>query len=163
MVIAGGDSELYTSTDALVFGIGSGAFQIGLFFLLRALWISKALGSGRIARTVLRVEAVALSLAFASTVVDAIEVSDLDQVGWLLLDLNWPLSMMGMFFIGIRIAIAGRWKGLARFWPMVAESWAAVVIPTLGIFGRDVANVVAPLHVLVGYVVLGVLVSRKEP
>ena len=31
-------------------------------------------------------------------------VSDLDQAGWLLLDAFWPLSMMGMFFIGIRIA-----------------------------------------------------------
>ena len=28
-----------------------------------------------------------------------------------MLDMFWPLSMMGMFFIGIRIAIAGRWHG----------------------------------------------------
>ena len=72
------------------------------------------------------------------------------------------LCMLGMFLIGIRIAIAGRWKGATRFWPMVAESWAVVVIPTLGIFGDTAAHVVACLHLVVGYAVLGVLVSRKR-
>ena len=69
--------------------------------------------------------------------------------------------MMGMFFIGIRIAVAGRWKGATRFWPLVAESWAVCVIPTMGMFGESVASVVAAAHLLVGYTVLGVLVSRK--
>jgi hypothetical protein len=32
----------------------------------------------------------------------------------------------------------------------------------MGIFGHAVADVVAPLHLLVGYTVLGILVSRKE-
>ena len=77
------------------------------------------------------------------------------------IDLFWPLSMLGMFLIGIRIAVAGRWKGATRFWPMVAESWAVVVIPTLGIFGDGAAHVVACVHLVVGYAVLGVLVSRK--
>ena len=64
----------------------------------------------------------------------------LDQPGWIVLDAFWPLSMLGMFLIGIRIAIAGRWKGLSRFWPMVAESWAVVTIPALGIFGEAVGQ-----------------------
>lgn len=145
-----------------LFGVLSGAFQIGLLALLRVLWRTRALGDGRVARTALRVEAGMLALALGSTFVDAIGISDLDQAGWLLLDAFWPLSMMGMFFIGIRIAVAGRWKGASRFWPMVAESWAIVVIPTMGIFGESVASVVAALHLLIGYTVLGVLVSNKQ-
>ena len=143
-------------------GGGAALFQIGLLFLLRTLWRTQALGSGRIARAVLRVESVLVTGAIASTVVDAIQVSDLSQPGWAALDAFWPFSMLGMFFIGIRIAIAGRWTGPSRFWPMVAESWAVVTIPAMGIFGASVGNVVACLHLLVGYTVLGVLVSRKD-
>jgi hypothetical protein len=32
----------------------------------------------------------------------------------------------------------------------------------MGIFGEDVAKYVAALHLLVGYAVLGLLVSRKD-
>ena len=145
-----------------IFGIGSGLFQVGLLFLLRVLWRTRALGEGRIARTVLRVETGVLGLAMASTFVDAIGVSDLSQTGWLLLDLCWPLSMLGMFFIGIRIAIAGRWRGLSRFWPMVAESWAVVTVPSLMIGGALVGQLVGAFHLIVGYAVLGVLVANKQ-
>ena len=98
----------------------------------------------------------------ASTFVDAVGVSDLSQPAWLALDLFWPLSMLGMFLIGIRIAVAGRWKGVSRYWPVVAESWAVVTIPALAIFGDTVGHVVAVAHLCVGYAVLGVLVSRKR-
>ncbi|GAA1479350.1 hypothetical protein GCM10009623_37960 [Nocardioides aestuarii] len=145
-----------------VFGIGSGLFQVGVMFLLRVLWRTNAIGSGRVARTVLRVEAGVLSLAMLSTFVDAIGLSNLEQTGWLVLDLCWPLSMLGMFLIGVRIAIAGRWHGLSRFWPMVAESWAVVTVPAMGIFGATVGQYVGALHLVVGYAVLGVLVSRKQ-
>ena len=144
------------------FALGSGLFQVGVLFLLRALWRTQALGTGRLARFFLRAETVVLSLAIGSTTVDALRLSDLDQIGWLLLDLCWPLSMIGMFAIGIRIAIAGRWQGLTRFWPMVAESWAVVTVPTLGIFGTDAARVVGAAHLVIGYAVLGQLVARKQ-
>ena len=144
-----------------VFGVGSGLFQVGLLFLLRTLWRTRALGDGRFARGVLRFETFAVSMAMASTFVDAIGVSDLSQPAWLVLDLFWPLSMLGMFLIGIRIAVAGRWKGVSRFWPMVAESWAVVTIPAMGIFGEVAGKYVGALHLLVGYTVLGVIVSRK--
>jgi len=146
----------------VVFGVGSGLFQVGLLFLLRVLWRTRALGDGRLARAVLRVETGVLGLAMASTFVDTIAVSDLTQPGWLMLDLCWPLSMLGMFFIGIRIAIAGRWTGASRFWPMVAESWAVVTVPSLMIGGALVGQLVGALHLVVGYAVLGVLVANKR-
>ena len=149
------------TTGLVVFGLGSGLFQVGLLFLLRVLWRTRALGDGRIARGVLRFEAFAVAMAMASTFVDAVGVSDLSQPAWLALDLFWPLSMLGMFLIGIRIAVAGRWKGAARFWPVVAESWAVVTIPAMGIFGEEAGKYVGALHLLVGYTVLGAIVSRK--
>lgn len=142
-------------------GAGSGLFQLGLMALLTVLWRTRALGDGRLARLFLRVEAVILTLAFVSTVGYTTGIEDIDSTLWILLDICWPLSMLGMFLIGIRIAIHGRWKGLARFWPMVAESWAVVTIPTMGVFGESAADVVGPLHLVVGYAVLGVIVARK--
>ena len=150
-----------TSTGLVVFGIGSGLFQVGLLFLLRTLWHTRALGAGRVARGVLRFEAFLVSMAMASTFVDTIAVSDLSKPDWAMLDAFWPLSMLGMFLIGIRIAIAGRWKGVSRFWPMVAESWAVVTIPALRIGGELAGQLVGALHLVVGYTVLGILVSRK--
>ncbi len=151
----------HTTPGLAVFGVGSGLFQVGLLFLLRTLWRTQALGEGRLARGVLRFETFAVAMAMASTFVDAIGVSDLTQPAWLVLDLFWPLSMLGMFLIGIRIAIAGRWRGVSRFWPMVAESWAVVTIPAMGIFGEAAGRYVGALHLLVGYTVLGLVVSRK--
>lgn len=146
----------------IIFSLCSGLFQLGLLALLRVLSRTRALGSGRIARAAIAVETVLVTLALASTTVDGLGVSDLSQPAWALLDAFWPLSMLGMFLIGIRIAVAGRWRGARRFWPMVAESWAVVCIPTLMVAGPAVAAVVAPLHLLLGYVVLGLLVATKR-
>ena len=142
--------------------ITSGTFQLGLLGLLTVLYATKALGDGRLARFFLRLEGVVLVLAMGSTFVDGIGVSDMDKVGWVLLDLCWPLSMLGMFMIGIRIAVAGRWHGKSRFWPLVAESWGPIVVPTFGIFGSTVAGVVSFVHLCVGYGVLGQIVARKQ-
>ena len=148
--------------EEVAFSLSSGLFQVGLLFLLRTLWRTQALGEGRLARAVLRMEAVAVGLAICSTASDGLGLTDFDKVAFIVLDAFWPLSMLGMFLIGIRIAIAGRWKGVTRFWPMVAESWAVVTIPSMVVFGDTVGHVVACAHLVVGYAVLGVLVSRKR-
>ena len=154
-------NDPHGTVDLIVFGLGSGLFQVGLLFLLRTLWRTQALGEGRFARGALRVETFAVVMAIASTFVDAVQLSDLSQPAWAALDAFWPLSMLGMFLIGIRIAIAGRWTGVSRFWPMVAESWAVVTIPAMGIFGVTAGEYVGAIHLIVGYTVLGVIVSRK--
>ncbi len=159
MVLFGLDPE--TRSGVIGYAIGSGFFQFGVLALLSVLWRTDALGAGRLAKAAVVVETVLLTLAIGSTAADGFGVSDLNQPGWALLDAFWPLSMLGMFLIGIRIAIAGRWQGVRRFWPLVAESWAVVTIPTLVVFGPAVAQVVAPLHLLVGYAALGVLVATK--
>ena len=166
--VAWGLDSLILGTDPsgtweeAISSITSGTFQLGLLGLLTVLFATKALGDGRLARFFLRLEGVVLFFAMGSTFVDGIGVSDLDKAGWVLLDMSWPLSMLGMFLIGLRVAIAGRWHGRARFWPLVAESWGPVVVPTYGIFGGTVAGVVSFVHLCVGYGVLGQIVARKE-
>lgn len=159
-ILAVGADPVGATAEAF-YSLTSGLFQIGLLCLLRVLWVTRALGTGRLARSVLRVVAGMVVIAIGSTVADGIGVSDLDRIGWALLDAFWPLSMLGMFAIGIRIAVAGRWTGVHRFWPMVAESWALVVIPVLTVFGESAGAVVGAAHLMVGYAVLGVLVSRR--
>ena len=151
-----------TAAGEAAYSLGSGLFQLGVLALLRVLWRTNALGSGKVAKAAILIETGLLTLAIGSTIADGVGVSDLTQPGWALLDAFWPFSMLGMFFIGIRIAVAGRWTGAARFWPMIAESWAVVTIPTLMIFGPSVAAAVAPLHLLIGYANLGILVARKS-
>ncbi|HET8768378.1 MAG TPA: hypothetical protein VFM86_13725 [Pedococcus sp.] len=145
------------------YGHNAGAllFQLGVLALLRVLWRTNAIGDGRLARFVLRAETVALSVAIVSTLSDFFGITNLDNPVSLAIDMFWPLSMLGMFLIGIRIAVAGRWKGLSRFYPVVAESWAVVTVPTLGILGPGVARWVGATHLLVGYAVLGRIVARK--
>ena len=137
-------------------------FQLGVLALVRVLWRTKAIGAGRVARSVLRIEAGALALAMASTASDFFGLTNLDNPASLALDLFWPISMLGMFLIGIRIAIAGRWKGLSRYWPIVAESWAVVTVPTMAVFGEGVARWVGAAHLVIGYSVLGQIVARKQ-
>ena len=137
-------------------------FQLGVLALLRVLWLTRAIGAGRLAPTLMRIEAGFLVLAMASTTSDFLGLTDLDNPASLMLDLFWPISMLGMFLIGIRIAVAGRWTGLSRFWPMVAESWAVVTVPTMAVLGQDTARWVGALHLVLGYAVLGRIVARKQ-
>jgi hypothetical protein len=139
-----------------------GLFQLGVLALVRVLWRTRALGEGRLARGVLRLETGILLGAMVSTLGDATGIGDLDQLFWILMDACWPFSKFGMFLIGIRIAVAGRWNGLSRWWPMVAESWAVVTIPAMIVAGDTGAQVVGSLHLVVGYAVLGLLVARKQ-
>jgi hypothetical protein len=69
--------------------------------------------------------------------------------------------MLGMFVISVKIAFAGRWKGAARFWPMVAESWAVVSVPAMGIFGATVGDIVGASHLVIGYMTLGLIIAAR--
>jgi hypothetical protein len=66
-----------------------------------------------------------------------------------------------MFVIAIKVAVAGRWKGALRAYPMVAESWAVVSVPAAGILGPVVGAWVGGLHMVFGYAVLGLLLALR--
>ncbi|MGY2130560.1 hypothetical protein, partial [Blastococcus sp. SYSU DS0617] len=143
-----------------VYDSSSLAFQLGLVALVVVQKRTRATGTGHLARFFLHLEHVLLGLAIVSTLAWML-FREHDQEAWFLaLDAFWPLSMLGMAGIGIRIAIAGRWAGLARFWPLGAESWAPVVVP-IAALAAGVAPYVAAGHLLVGYVMLGVVLATR--
>ncbi|MGY1821758.1 hypothetical protein [Geodermatophilus sp. SYSU D00079] len=143
-----------------VYNLTSLLFQLGLVALVALQLRTRATGTGRLARAFLHAEHVLLGLAIVSTLT-WIFLRQYDDATWfLLLDAFWPLSMLGMAAIGVRIAIAGRWRGAARVWPLVAESWAPVVVP-LNVIVPAAAGFAGAAHLLVGYALLGVILARR--
>jgi hypothetical protein len=135
-------------------------FQLGLVALVTLQLRTGATGTGKLARGFLHAEHVLLGLAITSTFTWMF-LRDYQETGWFVaLDVFWPLSMLGMAAIGVRIAIAGRWKGAARFWPMVAESWAPVAVPA-SFLVPAFAQYVGAAHLLIGYVALGVILAVR--
>ena len=136
-------------------------FQAGVMGLLGAMALTGAVGRGRGARVVIGIERVLLTLAMLWTVLHGAVPAFRDDTWLAVLDLFWPLSMLGMFLIGLKIAIGGRWRGVARVWPVVAESWAVVTVPTFLLVGAPVSDWVGGGHLLVGYAVLGLIHARR--
>ena len=141
--------------------IGALPFQASLFALVTLQLRTAATGTSRVARGMLRTEYVLLALATLWTVLHGFFPAFRDDLWLAVLDAFWPLSMLGMFVIGVKIAFAGRWRGAARVWPLVAESWAVVTVPSFAVFGAGVAQVVASSHLLIGYVTLGVIIALR--
>jgi hypothetical protein len=137
------------------------AFQLGVLALLQLQTRTRATGTSRKAGVMLRVEKVLLGLAMAWSLIHAL-VPSARGTAWLAaLDVFWPLSMLGMFVIGIKIMVTGRWRGAARVWPGVAESWAVVCVPVMGIFGGTIADITGATHLLVGYATLGLIIAVR--
>jgi len=137
-------------------------FQVGVFALLTAMFRTGATGVTRKARAMIRVEYVLLGLASLWSLLHGLGSSSFGQsVPVMALDVFWPLSMLGMFVIGIKVAVAGRWQGALRFWPLVAETWAVVTVPTFLILGDTPARWVGGVHLVIGYAALGLLLARR--
>ena len=141
--------------------LGALPFQIALFGLVTIQLKTRATGVTRVARGMLKVEYVLLTLATLWTVLHGAVPAFRDDTWLAVLDAFWPLSMLGMFIIGIKIAVAGRWKGLARVWPLVAESWAVVTVPAYGALGATAGALVGGTHLVIGYATLGVILALR--
>lgn len=147
-----------TALGAMIGDLGGLAFQLSLFGLLHVQRRTLATGPKRFWRVAFAVERVLLCLAIAWSVLHAFAPG----LPFLpILDLFWPLSMLGMFIIGAAILMKGRWRGALRIWPMVAESWAVVCVPALATTGGAVAGWLPGTHLLIGYVTLGALLLAK--
>ncbi|GAA1896324.1 hypothetical protein [Williamsia serinedens] len=133
------------------------AFQAGVVWLLATQYRTAAMGDGRVARGFHRLQFVLMGGAMGSTGLDGLGVLHGTPV-WAAFDACWPLSMLGMLGIGIRIAIAGRWTGILRWWTLGAQSWFALV--PVAMTGGAIAMVLPSVHVVLGYAVLGVLLAR---
>ncbi|MCD2185684.1 hypothetical protein [Actinomycetospora soli] len=136
-------------------------FQLGVFCLLAAMWRTRATGTTRLARTMLVVESVFLGVATLQSVLTLPTGNGEWSTIATVLDPFWPLSMLGMAIIGVKVAVAGRWRGALRVWPVVAETWIFVALPSLAIFGQTVGSVIAGAHFLVGYAALGTILAIR--
>jgi hypothetical protein len=150
-----------TETGIKVTDLTGFLFQLGVLSLVQLQLRTRATGLSRKAIGFLKVERVLLGLAMLWSLLHALFPAARDDVWLVALDVFWPLSMLGMFAIGIKIAFTGRWRGVARFYPMVAESWAVVSIPAMGIFGATVGDLVGATHMLVGYAALGLVIALR--
>jgi hypothetical protein len=150
-----------TEAGVKITDLGGLAFQTGAFALVGLQLRTRATGTSRKAVGMLKVERVLLAVAMAWSVLHAFLPGQRGTIWLGVLDAFWPLSMLGMAIIGVKVALAGRWRGPARFWPLVAESWAPVTIPIMGIFGDTAGLVAGAGHLLVGYTVLGLLLAAR--
>lgn len=136
-------------------------FQLGVFCLLAAMWRTQAAGTSRLARTMIIVESVVLGLATVQSLTTLPAMGGEWSTVATVLDPFWPLSMLGMAILGVKVAVAGRWRGALRAWPVVAETWIVVALPAMMLFGPVVGSIVAGAHFLVGYATLGVLLAVR--
>ena len=136
-------------------------FQLGLFVLVTAQLRTRATGTSRAAVGLLKVEYGLLSLAAIWSVLHGLVPAFRDDLWLAILDVFWPLSMRGMAVIGVKILFTRRWRGLARIWPAIAETWALVTIPSMGIFGQTAGRWIGVGHLVVGYLVLGLILALR--
>jgi hypothetical protein len=135
------------------------AFQLGVFCLLAIQFKTRATGASTL---LLKVEAIILGIASVWSLLHGVLPSPHQDAVWLVpMDICWPLSMLGMAVISVKIAFAGRWRGVLRWWPLIAESWAVVTVPSMILFGDQASRWVGGTHLLIGYATLGVLLALR--
>lgn len=138
------------------------AFQAGVMALLHVQMRTRATGTRPISAKLLKVERVLLSVAMLWSVLHAFLPSQRDAAWMHSIDMFWPLSMLGMFLIGIKVAIAGRWRGRARVWSALAETWAVLSVPAMAILGHDGGgDLFGAVHLLLGYTTLGLILATR--
>ena len=155
------DLDPVTDDYSWVYKLSSLLFQLGLVALVAVQLRTRATGAGRLAQGFLHAEHALLALAIASSLQWLLAPDLSEDAFWVALDLFWPLSMLGMAAIGIRIAIAGRWRGAARVWPAIAETWALVMFPAMALVSEETTTYISAGHLLLGYTTLGLILAVR--
>lgn len=155
------DLDPGTDDFSWVYKLSSLLFQLGLVALVAVQLRTRATGTGRLARGFLHAEHVMLGLAIVSSLQWLLAPDLSENAFFLALDLFWPLSMLGMAALGIRIAIAGRWRGAARIWPAIAETWALVMFPAMALVSEEATTYISAGHLFAGYTMLGVILALR--
>ena len=145
---------------------GSLAFQLGVVALLVAMRGTDATGTSRWGRWVLSVEAVLMALAIAWTVphlADPNYQANNDNVILTVLDVAWPLSMLGLVAVGVTVVRAHRWPSPLRWLPLAASLLIPVDILTMLLLGPWAEIVVRAVYMSATYGALGILLARHAP
>lgn len=139
---------------------GSFAFQIGLLAYLGVAWATKATGTGLSGRAVLAIELVLLALAIGWTIPHLWQANRPHDELWIqVLDAGWPFSMLGLIAVGIAVARARRWPGLARWLPLAASLLIVVDIALMSL-PVEVSHVLTFVYLGVAYTLLGAAIVR---
>jgi len=139
----------------------SGVFQLGLLAMLAVMWFSRATGTSRAARGLLAAEVVAVVLAIAWTVPYLFDANRPTTGVLVVLDVFWPLSMLGLVIIGALVVRAGRWPAPLRYLPLVASLIIPVDI-SVSWAPDDVRNAVMGAYLAASYGLLGISMVRES-
>jgi hypothetical protein len=139
--------------------LGGLAFQLGLLPLLAVFLHTRAAGSSRAAVRMIKIERVLLAVAILWSVLHSISAHMVDSTPLAILDAFWPLSMTGMFVLGVKVFFTRRWSGSLRWAPLIAESWLPVTAVGIGL---GAGRYIGAAWLLVGYARLGVLLARRR-
>ena len=138
----------------------SGVFQLGLLALLAILWSTQATGTSRLARGFLAAEVVALILAIAWTVPYLFDANRPTTGVLVVLDVFWPLSMVGLIVIGVLVARAARWPTPLRYLPLAASLLIPIDI-AVAWTPDEVRNAVMGAYLAASYGLLGLSLIRQ--
>lgn len=143
--------------------VASGVFQLGLLGLLVVMRVTKATGAGRLGRFVVNAEIVAVLLAFAWTVPFALDPTRDHTTFFVVLDVFWPLSMLGTLVVGIAVLLARRWPMPARVLPLAAGLLIPmdIVLMATGLAGDWGEIVIRSVYFAIAYTVLGLAVTTQ--
>lgn len=139
---------------------GGALFQVGLGALLSLMWVTCATGTGRLARGVLACEIVALILAVGWTIPYMLDANRPMTGILIVLDVFWPLSMVGFFAVSALVARARRWPTPLRFLPLVAS----LLLPVDLAFSwapDNVRSLITGGYLMVGFGLVGLGVMRQ--
>lgn len=138
-----------------------GAFALGWWCALYALFRLRAAGTGRWGRAVTAAPLFTIALALLQTPAD---IFGLDQQSplYAVVDLAWPLSMLLTFAVGVAAAFARRLPGAYRWVPLFAGS-SVPLAALLGVLGLSaLPQWIFDVHVIVGWVLLGCVAFGLE-
>lgn len=124
------------------------------------MWVTAATGTGRVARSILAAEFVALVLAFGWTVPYLFDANRPTTGILVVLDAFWPLSMAGLIVVAALVARAKRWPAPLRYLPLAASLLIPVDI-AVSWTPDEVRNAVMGVYLAATYGATGLLLIRQ--
>jgi hypothetical protein len=109
------------------------------------------------------VEAVLLGLASLWSVIYAVDPGTQQHLAMVVLDVTWPLSVLGLVPVGVLILRARVWTPPLRKWPLVASLWLPLDIALTVVAGDDAALAFRVAWLTVVWGGLGVLLAVRAP
>lgn len=154
-VVAGESVQTHITTLSTVTGI---LYLLGVATLTWVILTTRAAGNRVIPVAQLVLVAGALVYSFAEFAYER----HADMPSWLVVaDVCWPLANLCTLVMGAAVAWAGRWRGLARWYPLVGGCWLVVMIPVKNVIGMGVGVYVSAAWLLGSYAVLGLALALR--